>query len=193
MGSAVIINAYFLAPQGDQGGSTYNNPTGFTVSGSNNASSWTTIQTFSNITGFAAGSYKTFEFTNTTAYRYYRLAASNTGVSLSEWKVRTADGTTGEGGMVWIKARNTNLMGHIVTDTERGVDQSLIKPNVTIAQDTNHQYGYLSSFNSNGFAITSGSSNADRVNNSSYEYASWTWRKAPKWFDVVTYTGNGNC
>ena len=96
---------------------------------------------------------------------------------------------SGEGGMVWIKARNTNLMGHIVTDTERGAGKALI-PNVQNAEDTNHQFGYLSSFNSNGFTVTNGSSNADRVNNSSYEYASWTFRKAPKFFDVVTYTGN---
>ena len=94
-----------------------------------------------------------------------------------------------EGGMVWIKARNTNLMGHIVTDTERGAGKALI-PNVQNAEDTNHQFGYLSSFNSNGFTVTNGSSNADRVNNSSYEYASWTFRKAPKFFDIVTYTGN---
>jgi len=96
----------------------------------------------------------------------------------------------GEGGMVWIKARNTDLMGHIVTDTERGVGKALV-PNVTNAEDTNHQFGYLSDFNSNGFTITNGSSNANRVNSSSYNYASWTWRKDPRFFDIQTYTGNG--
>ena len=112
MGLAVIVDAYLLAPQGDQGGSTYNNPTGLTVSGSNNASSWTTIATFSSISGFSPGTFKTFEFTNTTAYRYYRLAATNTGVSISEWKVRTND-NTGSGGLVWIKAVSyTHLRAH---------------------------------------------------------------------------------
>ena len=134
MGSAVILNAYLLAPQGDQGGSTYNNPTGFTVSGSNNASSWTTIQTFSSITGFAAGSFKTFEFTNTTAYRYYRLAASNTGISISEWKVRTSDDTGGEGGLVWIKKRS-GTDNHALIDTARGVGK-IISSNVTDAEFT---------------------------------------------------------
>ena len=66
MGLAVIVDAYLLAPQGDQGGSTYNNPTGLTVSGSNNASSWTTITTFSSISGFSPGTFKTFEFVTMT-------------------------------------------------------------------------------------------------------------------------------
>ena len=179
MGSAVILNAYFLAPQGDQGGSTYNNPTGFTVSGSNNASSWTTIQTFSSITGFAAGSFKTFEFTNTTSYRYYRLAASNTGVSLSEWKVRTSDDTGGEGGIVWVKSRN-NAHNHYIFDPSLG-SGAYLQPNNTASLATGANY----SFTSTGLT--------DAYNNySGNEAVWWTFRKAPKFFDVVTYTGDGS-
>jgi len=40
-------------------------------------------------------------------------------------------------------------------------------------------------FNTNGFQLN-GTSNI-----STYTYASWTFRKQPKFFDVVTYTGNG--
>jgi hypothetical protein len=92
-GSAVIVNAYYIAPQGDQGGSVYNTPTAFTAYGSNNGSSWTSLASFSSISGFAAGSYKEFTFSNTTAYRYYRLevtASSASGVSISEWNVGIA-------------------------------------------------------------------------------------------------------
>ena len=31
----------------------------------------------------------------------------------------------------------------------------------------------------------------DDTNISSEEFVSWTWRKAEKWFDIVTWTGNG--
>ena len=92
-GSAVVANAYYIAPQGDQGGSVYNTPTAFTAYGSNNGSSWTSLASFSSISGFAAGSYKEFTFSNTTAYRYYRLeitASSASGVSISEWELGLA-------------------------------------------------------------------------------------------------------
>ena len=89
-GSAVIVNAYYIAPQGDQGGSVYNTPTAFTAYGSNDGSSWTSLASFSSISGFAAGSFKEFTFSNRTAYRYYRLevtASSASGVSISEWEI----------------------------------------------------------------------------------------------------------
>ena len=92
-GSAVVANAYYIAPQGDQGGSVYNTPTAFTAYGSNNGSSWTSLASFSSISGFAAGSFKEFTFSNTTAYRYYRLeitASSASGVSISEWELGLA-------------------------------------------------------------------------------------------------------
>jgi len=110
----------------------------------------------------------------------------------------------------WIKARNTSLMGHILTDAVRGVGKTLIS-NATNAEDTNHEYGYLSVFDSDGFTVTAGSTNADRVNNSSYNYVSWNWlagngtssntdgtitstvsanQKAG--FSIVSYAGNGS-
>ena len=88
----------------------------------------------------------------------------------------------GEGGLVWFKSRpqgNHNLM-----DTERG-NTKYIRSNTTDAEGTNTNY--ITSFNSNGFTLgTSGTLN------STQDYASWTFRKAPKFFDVVTYTGTGS-
>ena len=90
----------------------------------------------------------------------------------------------GEGGMAWIKVRNESYDG-LIYDTERGPDYSL-KPSSTSAQA---YYGssYLSSFNADGFSI----GNEAAVNQSSKKYVSWVWRKAPKFFDVVTWTGGG--
>jgi hypothetical protein len=90
----------------------------------------------------------------------------------------------GEGGLVWLKGRNGAGLSHNLFDTARGAF------NVLFSNADNSQISdvnKLSSFNSDGFAI-----GADgQINNSSYNYASWTFRKAPKFFDVVTYTGTG--
>jgi hypothetical protein len=90
----------------------------------------------------------------------------------------------GEGGLVWIKSRTSTTTAFIY-DTERGATKS-VTPSETGAQETDGNT--LSVFNTNGFSVgTSG-----KVNSSSNDYASWTFRKAPKFFDVVTYTGTGS-
>ena len=89
----------------------------------------------------------------------------------------------GEGGLVWIKDRSTTEQ-HVLTDTERGATK-FIKSNSTAEELTNAQA--LTSFNSNGFSI----GNYADVNQNTDDFASWTFRKAPKFFDVVTYTGDG--
>ena len=88
----------------------------------------------------------------------------------------------GEGGMVWIKGRNA-VSNHALVDTERGGANS-IASDTTAAQRTDGAYGLT--FNSNGFDSTGGN-----LNVSGREQASWTFRKAPKFFDVLTYTGDG--
>ena len=45
----------------------------------------------------------------------------------------------------------------------------------------------ISSFTSNGFSL----GNDSDTNGSGAPHISWSFRKAPKFFDVVTYTGNG--
>ena len=91
---------------------------------------------------------------------------------------------SGEGGMVWIKGRS-HTTDHIINDTVRGAGNAL-QPNLTDANQTG--YYDISQFNSNGFGLDAGGN----VNNNGYDYASWTFRKAPKFFDVVTYTGDGS-
>lgn len=89
---------------------------------------------------------------------------------------------SGTGGMVWIKNRSSAL-DHYVFDTERGATKRLIT-NRTNAEATSATS--LTSFNSNGFSLGS----LSQVNSSGNDLASWTFRKQPGFFDVVTYTGN---
>jgi hypothetical protein len=90
----------------------------------------------------------------------------------------------GNGGLVWIKHRNAVNEARLV-DTVRGIEKA-IYPSSTSAQTT--ETGVVSTFNNNGFTLTSVSST---VNNAGNNYVSWTFRKQPKFFDVVTYTGDG--
>jgi hypothetical protein len=90
----------------------------------------------------------------------------------------------GEGGLVWIKDRNSGAKGHALFDTARGVNKKLQ------SQSTNGEFSspdQLTAFNADGFALGS----AGDPNGSGTTYASWTFRKQPKFFDVVTYTGDG--
>lgn len=90
----------------------------------------------------------------------------------------------GKGGMVWLKSRS-NAIGHAVQDTSRGVNKYLSTGAVD-AETTSANINFQ--FLSNGF---SQNNNLNGFNANTYTYASWTFRKAPKFFDVVTYTGNG--
>ena len=86
----------------------------------------------------------------------------------------------GEGGLVWIKPRS-DAGNHYLYDTVRGATKSLIT-NSTVQQST--QSTSLTAFNANGFSL--GASTV--VNNNGTTYASWNFRKAPRFFDVVTFT-----
>lgn len=87
----------------------------------------------------------------------------------------------GKGGLVWLKERSPNGFKHDLFDTARGYTKQLS----TNETDPEYTQTFLSGFNSNGFGLNTG-----RVNSSGSTYASWTFRKAPKFFDVVTWSGN---
>ena len=94
----------------------------------------------------------------------------------------------GEGGMVWWKPRSGTYGSdsHRLANTERGADYSLSSNNTNAEFDVPNFI--FSSFNSDGFTL--GTDNA--VTNTSTDSVTWTFRKAPKFFDVVTYTGTGS-
>jgi len=93
-----------------------------------------------------------------------------------------------EGGLVWTKARDSGV-GHALVDTVRG-NTKYLESNATAAEASS-SVG-ITAFNSTGYTLGADNTWAWNVSNSYVsEYVSWTFRKAPKFFDVVTYTGNG--
>jgi hypothetical protein len=92
----------------------------------------------------------------------------------------------GKGGLVWIKSR-TLSQDHVLVDTIRGGDKVLTS-DAAYSQAT--ASNTINSFNSDGYSF--GSSGAGfNINSLNSNYVSWTFKKSPKFFDVVTYTGNG--
>jgi len=91
---------------------------------------------------------------------------------------------SGEGGLVWTRSRSVGD-NHRLTDTERGVNKGLDSSN-TYAEFTATGANGVSQFNNNGFISDMSSS---FFNNQSI--VAWTFRKAPKFFDILTWTGNG--
>ena len=90
---------------------------------------------------------------------------------------------SGKGGLVWNKPRSA-AGSNCIYDTARGAGKELNSDNSTASgNDTSR----LSGFTATGFTLGSGSS----VNTNGTTYTSWTFRKAPKFFDVVTWTGDG--
>jgi len=90
----------------------------------------------------------------------------------------------GKGGLVWFKRRDSGSpFVHELVDTVQGAGKFLTSNSTSgwggVASD-------ITSFNANGFSIND---NTGLANNGSM--CSWTFRKQPKFFDVVTWTGNG--
>jgi hypothetical protein len=106
-----------------------------------------------------------------------------TGTGSSQTITNNIDLST-KGGLTWIKGRS-GATGHRLTDTARGVTKSLASE--TTAAEATETTG-LTAFGTTGFTI---GADAD-YNTSAATYASWTFRKQPKFFDVVTYSGNGS-
>lgn len=90
---------------------------------------------------------------------------------------------SGKGGLTWIKKRS-GANGHRFTDTARGATKSLASD--SSAAEATETTG-LTSFSSTGFAI---GTDLD-YNQNTDTFCSWTFRKAAKFFDVVTWTGDG--
>jgi hypothetical protein len=91
----------------------------------------------------------------------------------------------GKGGMVWIKQREgPEAQANGLFDTSRGTLNRLV------SEFTDGQFSQansLTAYNSNGFSL--GSFSETNLNNR--KIVSWTFRKAAKFFDIQTYTGNG--
>lgn len=99
---------------------------------------------------------------------------------------------SGSGGLVWIKGRNGSAApDHLLYDTSRGVTNGLVT-NSSGATYTNANT--LTAFTSSGFSVGSYIYVNGPPSNPPFpdSFVSWTFRKQPKFFDVVTYTGDGS-
>ena len=97
---------------------------------------------------------------------------------------------SGEGGIVWVKERNSNN-SHTLFSTDIA-EVSGKRPYLSTngSSGTNTKTNVDINFNSNGYIIE-GHDGSINQNNGNI-YVDWTFRKCPGFFDVVTYTGNGS-
>jgi len=93
---------------------------------------------------------------------------------------------SGDGGLVWLKNRDSTGTNNVLINTERGGGKLLYSNSADSELDFTGVYGVT--FNNNGFTLLD---TYTGYNTSGQEAVSWSFRKAAKFFDVVTYTGNG--
>ena len=95
---------------------------------------------------------------------------------------------------VWHKTRSSTG-NHQIYDVVRGAGK-VVQSDNTNAETTNLADGYLSSFNSDGFTMTDGSSSDYYSNNSGRTYATWNWLAAgtapSKTYTVKVVSDSGN-
>ena len=91
----------------------------------------------------------------------------------------------GGGGLVWMKTRSgANVANHNLFDTVRGVTKK-ISTDLSLQETT--ETNRLTAFNSDGFSL----GNSTETNYNNDKYVSYSFRKTKRFFDIVTYTGNG--
>ena len=122
----------------------------------------------------------------------------------SAQKITNGINLSGEGGLVWLKGREslsapyTNLELHCLFDNVRtgatggsagGGGRLRTSSDQVEQSDT-----YLDSYNSDGFTLTSTSSvnEASIVNENGKDFVSWSFRKQPGFLDIQQYTGDAN-
>lgn len=132
----------------------------------------------------------------------------------------TADGTsprsfTGVGfqpDLVWGKRRSV-AADHNLFDVVRGVgsDKAIMSNSNDAEGSASPSFGYLSSLDSDGFTVTTGSTNNNYWNNGTDTYVGWNWKaggtassntdgsittnvsvNTTAGFSIVTYTGTGS-
>ena len=87
-----------------------------------------------------------------------------------------------KGGLIWIKSRD-NAFSHVLIDTTRGLGYPLNSNNSGATGGPS----YVTFPSTSGFYFTD-NANGNQVDTKN---VAWTFRKQPKFFDIVTYTGNG--
>jgi len=92
---------------------------------------------------------------------------------------------SGEGGLTWLKTRDNAGGGEsALIDTARGATKRL-RSHSTDSEAT--EVNGLTAFTSTGFSL----GNDSGYNYNTGTFCSWSFRKAPKFFDIQTWDGNG--
>jgi|9_EtaG_2_1085328.scaffolds.fasta_scaffold00013_45 hypothetical protein len=98
--------------------------------------------------------------------------------------VNTGLDMSGEGGLLWLKARSNR--SHQWFDTERGVNTRMQSDGVGASVADS---GMNQTFTSTGFTFNNTYTD---LNDHNVNYTSWNFRKAPGFFDIVKWNGDGS-
>jgi hypothetical protein len=97
-----------------------------------------------------------------------------------------------KGGLVWIKNRATSgTSEHWLNHSKSTPVNSWAKIDILFSNNNSGRFysgATINTFTTSGFNIATGSYD---INSSGSNYTSWSFRKQPKFFDIVTYTGDG--
>tara|TARA_B100000085_G_scaffold7994_1_gene7158 strand:+ start:69 stop:2264 length:2196 start_codon:yes stop_codon:yes gene_type:complete len=94
--------------------------------------------------------------------------------SITDTSSQTVTGINFQSDLVWIKRRDGSN-SHQLVDSVRGAGKWLESSGTAIENSTNTN-GVLTSFNSNGFTLTGGSTNANLCCESGFKYVAWCWK-----------------
>jgi len=97
---------------------------------------------------------------------------------------------SGKGGLTWIKSRSSGSEYHVLQDTVRGRG-NVLSSNTSDQSFSSSAGESITTYNSTGFSLGTNRSATQAVNTNSATYVSWTFREQAKFFDVVTFTGDG--
>ena len=86
----------------------------------------------------------------------------------------------GEGGLTWVKSRSSASTNHMLWDT---VNNKRLNSNDNVIAESAPAYNF--SFTSTGFTQNNPYTN---MNQNGVDYSSWSFRKSPGFFDVVSWT-----
>lgn len=116
------------------GNPPYYYPKSFTLQGSNDGSGWTTVHSPSAQTGWGRLEKRTFTFSNSTAYRYYRIhitekEAGGEGVSMGE--VELIPAASGSAGVVSVSFSETQVPKEVILVAEETLNKGAIKYHVS--------------------------------------------------------------
>ena len=100
---------------------------------------------------------------------------------------------------LWLKGRNTSY-SHLLYDAVRGagslkaVNSNETRPEGSTVQDDS-TFGFLNSFDSDGFSVTKGSDSTSYTNGGSSTYVAWNWNAGDtdgKTYTVTVVSDSGN-